>query len=207
MQYLSLPDFIQMLRLGMEDGAADSGQAEQQVSGNNATPSPNAHGTTISMNSTAAGTQSHTVPPAAIKHDPEPAVKMEEAQEGQPAGGGDAAAIAAAPDAAAAAAPAALHQAGAATAPAAADAPTEPMQMGEQHWDGMDLDEEDGLGSDYPGVSRVPPCSSGGGGGAELGWQVALVVRLDAGGRPQADAKPAEQLLRTATELGELGGS
>lgn len=195
MQYLSLPDFIQMLRLGMEDGAADSGQAEQQVSGNNATPSPNAHGTTISMNSTAAGTQSHTVPPAAIKHDPEPAVKMKEAQEGQPAGGGDAAAIAAAPDAAAAA------------APAAADAPTEPMQMDEQHWDGMDLDEEDGLGSDYPGVSRVPPCSSGGGGGAELGWQVALVVRLDAGGRPQADAKPAEQLLRTATELGELGGS
>jgi hypothetical protein len=183
---LSLPELIQMLRLSLEEAAADSGEEPPPpASDNNATPSQNAHGTMISMNSTAAGTHSPqdgaAAPTAAIKQEPEPLIKTEEGQVVQPAGGS------------AAPAPAA--------APAAANGPAEPMQLDEQPWDGMDVD-DDAVGSDYPGVTRLPP-SGGSGGSTTLGWQVALLVRLDAAGSPAVDAKPTEQLFGTATELGE----
>lgn len=192
---VSLPEFVQLLRLSLEEGAAESGEVGQLASGNNATPSPDAHGTMISMNSTAAGTQSlrleGTASLPAVKQEPEPAVKTEEGIKVEPAAGG---------------APA---DAAAAAAHAAAQAPAEPMQLDEQQaWDGMEVDGDAAdadAGSDYPGVTRVQP-SGGSSSTAALSWQVALLVRLDAAGSPAADAQPMEQLFQTATELGAQGG-
>lgn len=190
---VSLPEFVQLLRLSLEEGAAESGEVGQLASGNNATPSPDAHGTMISMNSTAAGTQSlrleGTASLPAVKQEPEPAIKTEEGLKLEPAGGG---------------APA---DAAAAAAHAAAQAPAE--LDGQQAWDGMEVDGDDAdadAGSDYPGVTRVQP-SGGSSSTAALSWQVALLVRLDAAGSPTADAQPMEQLFQTATELGAQGGS
>lgn len=184
---LSLPEFVQMVRLSLEEAAANGGgEPPPPASDNNATPSPNAHvGPMISMNSTAAGAQSpgaDTVAPMldAIKQEPEALVKTEEGQEGQPS----------------------LTAAAVAAALAVAKGLAEPMQLDEQHWDGMEVD-DDAVGSDYPGVMRVLPGGGGSSSGA-LGWQVALLVRLDAAGSPDAAAEPTEQQFCTATELGEF---
>lgn len=175
-----------MVRLSLEEAAANGGgEQPPPASDNNATPSPNAHaGPMISMNSTAAGAQSpgaDALAPMldAIKQEPEALVTTEEGQEGQPG----------------------LTAAAVAAALAVAKVLAEPMQLDEQHWDGMEVD-DDAAGSDYPGVTLVLP--GGGSSSGALGWQVALLVRLDAAGCPDAAAEPTEQLFCTATELGEF---
>ena len=198
-----MPDFVLLLRGSAEDAAACSGEVLQPARGKNETPSLDGNGTMLSLGSTAAGVGLPPAEPAApampdMKQEPPPEPKPEEVHA---AGSG---AAPAAPAAAAATATAASGGGPAAmqldeTAPAAQQQEQQQEQQ-QPVWDGMELNEA-ADGSDYMGVSHMPPSSVG----AAPAWQAALSLRLDAAGRPAVEAGRVKQAFHAATELGELG--